>query len=256
MTRSTSFDPDALVSALKAAAPNPGAEQELQRAIQSRLAVSMLGATPVPNVDHVVSTTAPSVAPKAAISLSKAQLAGWAGSIFSLGVLAGLGASHLPSWSGAAQVAVNPSRIGTTDVPSPVPSLASAVGVAPEQLALVESMPTKPVALSSASPLEAGSSLAQERRILDEARQALARGQPAEGTAPLERHVARFPKGILTEEREALYVRVLAALGNHAAALARAEAFQRRFPNSIFYPAVRSAVGTISERTNNDASKP
>ena len=66
---------------------------------------------------------------------------------------------------------------------------------------------------TSLAPSDASSSLAAERRLLDEARQNLARGEPEAGLVPIERHAARYPKGVLTEEREALAVRLLAALG-------------------------------------------
>ena len=103
---------------------------------------------------------------------------------------------------------------------------------------------------------EPATSLAAERRLLDQARQALARGEPAAGLAPLEVHGKQFPKGVLTEEREALAVRLLAALGNQAAALARADNFHRRFPQSLFTPAVDNAIAPFSRRNDVDESKP
>lgn len=113
------------------------------------------------------------------------------------------------------------------------------------------SVVTPPIAAVSAAPT---SSLAEERKLLDEARRALARGEAQAGVASLERHVKRFPKGALVEEREALYVRVLAAAGNDEAASRRAAGFQRRFPNSIFLPVVERAALSISRQ--NAAAQP
>jgi hypothetical protein len=74
--------------------------------------------------------------------------------------------------------------------------------------------------------------------------------------AALERHVKLFPHGTLTEEREALYVRILVAAGNDEAATQRANSFQRRFPQSIFLPVVERTLLSISRRKDEAASKP
>jgi len=98
--------------------------------------------------------------------------------------------------------------------------------------------------------------MAAEQRLLDAARAAVARGEPEAGLGPLKQHAARFPNGILTEEREALAVRILAAIGRSRDALARAEDFQRRFPNSLFAPTVEAARAMISGQNSATESKP
>jgi hypothetical protein len=82
----------------------------------------------------------------------------------------------------------------------------------------------------------------RERAILDDARTAFARGEFAASLTALDLHRARFPTGMLREEREALAVRTLAALGRTADARARAERFRSEFPNSLMLPAVENAV--------------
>jgi len=106
---------------------------------------------------------------------------------------------------------------------------------------------------ASADPV---STLAAERQLLDAARSTLARGEPQAGIISLEQHVKRFPKGTLTEEREALYIRILVAAGNDSAASARAANFQQRFPNSMFMPVVERSLASISRRNLEDESKP
>ena len=84
--------------------------------------------------------------------------------------------------------------------------------------------------------------LAGERALLESARSALAEGDPARAQKMLERHAQRFPRGQLAEEREGLAVRALVAAGRPDEARARAQAFERRWPRSIFLPAVEAAL--------------
>jgi len=72
----------------------------------------------------------------------------------------------------------------------------------------------------------------RESALLARARAAMLRGRPADALDALGEHQRAFPSGRLSEEREALAVQALAASGDRAAARARAESFQRRYPNS------------------------
>ena len=98
----------------------------------------------------------------------------------------------------------------------------------------------------------ADTSLAGERALIDRARMALARGQTASALDALDAHRRQFPQGRLTEEREALAIQSLAASGRTAEARARASAFQRARPNSVFLPAIELAVGRVEK---NDAGQ-
>jgi hypothetical protein len=84
--------------------------------------------------------------------------------------------------------------------------------------------------------------LAEERALLDRARRQLASGEPARALSFLEEHGRRFAKGELAEEREAMWVNVLALLGRKEQAKARGDAFQARFPNSLMSANVRAAL--------------
>jgi hypothetical protein len=86
--------------------------------------------------------------------------------------------------------------------------------------------------------------LAKERSLIDMARSALARGSSAAAISALRDHESAFPRGRLSEEREALWVQVLASSGQRAQAVRRAAAFHRQFPNSMLAPAVEAAVST------------
>ena len=58
----------------------------------------------------------------------------------------------------------------------------------------------------------------------------------------LGKHQAQFPKGQLSEEREALYVQALAMAGRMTEAKQRADRFRKTWPGSMLLPVVDSAV--------------
>ena len=94
-------------------------------------------------------------------------------------------------------------------------------------------------------PTESEADLSIERRLLDEARFALMRGEPSDALTPLEQHGRRFPHGKLGEEREALAVQALARAGRADEARRRGAAFRARFPSSLFLLAVDDALGAL-----------
>ncbi len=141
--------------------------------------------------------------------------------------------------------------VARTAAPLATPEVALATGPA---TVLVDSLPsaTTPPAAPPAprapraaeAPLPGPSSrgLAAERGLLDVARAALARGAPDEALAAAERHGREYRDGVLAEEREALAIKALVALGRRAEATTRADAFERRYPNALGLPAVRAAL--------------
>ncbi len=84
--------------------------------------------------------------------------------------------------------------------------------------------------------------LAAERSLLEVARTALSRGDFASAMSSLDTHQKKFPKGVLREEREALYVQALARSGRHDEAKARAERFVKAYPKSMLLPVVEAAT--------------
>jgi hypothetical protein len=77
------------------------------------------------------------------------------------------------------------------------------------------------------------SNLVEERRILDAARAAIVRGEPNAALDLAGAHVARFPRGVLSEEREALRVRAFSQLGRKDEARACLEAMRAKYPQSF-----------------------
>lgn len=88
-------------------------------------------------------------------------------------------------------------------------------------------------ALSATTQLDRESTLAVERGLLDSARSAMMRGEPADAERILRQHEARFPRGELREEREALVIKALVRTGRIDEARELAEHFRREFPSSL-----------------------
>lgn len=84
--------------------------------------------------------------------------------------------------------------------------------------------------------------LAGERALIEIARTALAKGDSAAALDALGKHAAKYPRGQLAEEREALAVEALAGAGRMDEARARAARFKRDFPSSMLMPVVDSAL--------------
>jgi len=76
-------------------------------------------------------------------------------------------------------------------------------------------------------------SLADEAALLDRARTALQRGDARAALATCDAHAKNFTHGALREERERIAIEALLALGRHGDAEARAQRFDRAFPNSV-----------------------
>jgi hypothetical protein len=123
---------------------------------------------------------------------------------------------------------------------APTPPLPTAKGSEPVP---VETLPLAPPPPSAPEPQQgAGERLAAESAVLDVARAALAAGDGAHALQAVDRHAASFPRGLLTEEREALGIRALESLGRTTEARARLSRFRVRYPESLFLPAIESAL--------------
>ncbi len=123
----------------------------------------------------------------------------------------------------------------------------SAVAPAPPEAPKAAPTAASPDAPASASaPQRAGpSQLSAERRILDEARGALLRGEAQSSLDALERHRRSFAAPLLAEERDALQVQALVKAERYPEARSRAAAFRRRYPDSFYLSMVDSAVASI-----------
>jgi hypothetical protein len=130
------------------------------------------------------------------------------------------------------------STTAATELAAPVAS--SAVIAAPSSSA--ENRLAEPPSASAAP--QGGSELARERALLDVARADAAQGEPEQVLAVVAQHRRQFPRGRLTEEREALAIRALLSLGRTGEARQRAQTFRAAYPNSFLIPALESALST------------
>jgi hypothetical protein len=139
---------------------------------------------------------------------------------------------------GAAIALRSPPVRPATQVPSVHPSGAVPVQVeeplAPAQAVTPQLVtPPKP-ALSAARPeREAGAS---ELELLGRAQAAYSHRDFGRAIGLIAELTRRFPNGHLAEEREALRVRSLSALGNTDEGRRAAAAFASRFPRSVLLP--------------------
>lgn len=184
-------------------------------------------------------------------AVSLAATAAHAGSAAKLGLTAKAApwivlAFAAGSGTGAALHAVATRAPSAAAVPAPAPPPAPAVApstelVAPELPALLPSRVENPAPAPAAPSADA--TLAAERALIDRARTALTRGQPAAALEALDEHTKVHPRGRLAEEREALAIQALSALQRPDSAARRAAAFRRAHPTSVFLPAIDLAVG-------------
>jgi outer membrane protein assembly factor BamD (BamD/ComL family) len=84
------------------------------------------------------------------------------------------------------------------------------------------------------------SHLHEESAMILDARSVLRAGDPSRALRLLDGARARFPQGILAQEREALAIEALVRSGQRALAAKRAESFLRDYPKSPHAADVRS----------------
>ena len=93
------------------------------------------------------------------------------------------------------------------------------------------------------APRPARGTLAEEMKLMTAAQRAARAGDHARALASLRKHRARFPRGVMAEEREAERVLALCALGRDRQARAARARFLERFAGSPLAPRVRRACG-------------
>jgi hypothetical protein len=95
--------------------------------------------------------------------------------------------------------------------------------------------------VGASPPLPVVASPSESQRVA-EARTLLRAGRASDALATLQSLERDEPNGLLAQEREALSIQALAALGQRAAARQRAAAFTQRYPDSPHLAVVRRAA--------------
>jgi hypothetical protein len=167
----------------------------------------------------------------AKLSLAAAVLAGG-------GLLAYYAATH-----GGAPAPTPPApTVAAPTAAPPEPARPSAPVEAPP---VVESAPSPSAAPSATAPAPGSDAAAKqpssgsthpattEAVLLEGARSVLG-SNPARALQLTDEHRARFPSGVLAQEREVIAIEALKRLGRADAAARRVEAFARRYPGSAY----------------------
>ncbi len=141
-------------------------------------------------------------------------------------------AEALSSESAAAAPAAVAPLVPPVVVEAPAAARAHVPAARPRVIAEPVAAPVEP---------ESAPSLADELRVVDEARGAL-RDEPARALAALDDAARRFSRGQLADEREALRVEALARLGRWDEARVRAAALEARAPQSPQCARVRALL--------------
>lgn len=137
--------------------------------------------------------------------------------------------------------------------PAPVARVETAAGATPREAPRAEVPVQSANSLESAKAVPAArilkpeassrvDSVAAELGAIDGVRAALARGDASGALSRLDGYAKAYPRGRLAVEAEVLRIDALARSGQGAVASKRAEAFLRRFPNSVFASRVRGYV--------------
>jgi len=208
--------------------PSPGVEDALARVMQS-VRVPLAASAAI----------APPAAPvPAAGTLVKRGLLALA---FGAGVSAGaIGHAVLRPAAPGPERVVERVVERRVEVPGPERVVERRVEVPVAAPAVPPAAPATPLAAPrAAAPVETS---AVERGLIDQARNALVRGNPEAALRAVRDHERRFPRGGLDEERDSLRVQALAAAGQGAEARVRAAEFHRRHPGSLLGAAVDRAV--------------
>lgn len=132
--------------------------------------------------------------------------------------------------------------------PTPVESLPAVTPTAPRDTSARSAVVASGAASSrnkptgSSNPEARDEALRKERRLLDIARTAIARGDGEAALDAVGRHASEFPHGRLREEREALRVQALVLAGRKEEARQRANEFREEHPNSLMQPGIDPAL--------------
>ncbi len=165
--------------------------------------------------------------------------------------LAGAKGVHVYHARKAAQVAAT--AIQPALAASTAPEARNGASAAPDVVSSADTRPPQPPTTSTAMILPppaanpapkanpAPSTLEEETRLLRDADASLRTGDATTALARLDEHAARFPNGILSEERAAERVLALCSLGRTTEARADADRFLRDRPRSPLAARVRTA---------------
>lgn len=241
MTESWERTPDELGALIAAEKGRPDPSPEAQSRVLARLASTLALPTPTAPAGPQTPLPRPGGGTLGRVSrhVSRRALA-----TFLVGAAAGGAAvgtvDRIQGRSTMPAPAVLPAPSAEPPIPMPEPP-------PPPEAPLPAPVPPSVVVRVPGAPAIAGRDkrLEAERKLIEMARTALARGQTDGALATLHRHQRQFPQGELAEERDSLWVAVLVARGDHEQARALGLRFRAHYPHSLFGPSVDQALKSI-----------
>jgi hypothetical protein len=256
-------DLEALLDAERQVPPAPTAARERVRGrLAATLGITALGASSAQAATAIHATGATPALGEGAGSTARAALKA-APQVIGKSILAKV-TLGLIGLTGAIGIGVGahllrtharpPAHAALPTAPAPTAPVAAPPIAIPSPAAPMTATPTAVPTPASPAPAarptrhhahEGEGDLVAERRLLDAAHAALARGDHAAALSALARDRREFPHGQLAEERDSLFIGALAASGRTDEARARAAAFRTRYPRSIFLPAVEATVPAV-----------
>jgi hypothetical protein len=164
------------------------------------------------------------------------------------GVIAAAATRPSPSKSARHEATIEasgPTSAAPAAPPAPTmsASVIASVPVASAAPATIRTSSARPASSIAAARADSGGALEAERALLDVARTALGRGDGSNALRATEEHARKFPRGILSEEREAMSIQALRLLHRDDEAEARLARFRGRFPTSLIRPALEAPEG-------------
>lgn len=126
-----------------------------------------------------------------------------------------------------------PARVAASSKAEPVGAASPSTLVAPPSVPSVREDPSPPAVAAASAKLHQKPTPPSEAELLEQARATL-KGDPARALQRANEHAARFPGGVLVQEREVLAIQALRQLGRNTEAERRTAAFAKAFPGSAF----------------------
>ena len=130
---------------------------------------------------------------------------------------------------------VSPNPVPATAEPAPAAQAPTPAPSVPDAKAHAEPRGAQAPSTSKVSDASA------EAALLERAREAIA-NDPKRALALTREHARRFPKGILTQEREVIAIDALKRLGKGSEAESRADQFKKSYPGSAHQHGLDSAT--------------
>jgi hypothetical protein len=160
--------------------------------------------------------------------------------------------TELPRAPAAPEAAIAASSLPVTrEAPAPSPTPRAVEAWRSVETPVVPAQ-RPPADVPDLVPSMRAESLAEETRLLQAAQRELARKNTSAALTLLDEHAARFPRGVLAQERSAARVLALCDLGHSADARRAAEAFIRSAPQSPLVPRLRASCALTEPAPNGD----